>query len=783
MISLALGIGACSAIFSIVYGVLVRPLPYPNADRVVMVYMHFHPQDMDHGTMSDADFQDWNAQNQSFEAPGLFYEGAIFEITGKTEPELVSGAVVTPGFFSTLGQRPLLGRVFLPADEKMGSNDIVVLSEGLWRRLFNSSPEAIGLSLHMSGQTFTVVGVMPQSFRLPSDKDQLWTNYHLDHAQKRGGWFSYGIARLKPHVTFGQAQTEVNEIGRRIERANPTLYSNLTIPLVPLRESIVGNVGPALLVMFGAVLLVLLIAVVNVSNLFLVRGASRDREIALRRSLGAGSIRIVLQLLTENTLLVIAGGVLGIALAYCAVEFLRLWNPGNLPRTEDIRLDGTVLAFTCLVTLGSGFLFSVVPALQSFRIDLNTALKEGGRSGAPNLTHRRTHSILAVSEISLSVTLLVGAGLLLHSFVQLQRVDAGFRASPQNVLASKIWITEAKPINSTARLAIYQRLLEKARALPGITAAALSRTVPPDGGSVGWSPFMIEGQAWNQGTHPAFPYLPISDDYFSALTVPLLKGRYFTPNDKADSQKVTIISDGFARRYFPNEDPIGKRIKLGGPEYPNFPYMDIVGVVGDVKYFGLAREFAPAVYVPLSQDVPVYTFLIVRSKISAISVAQEIHGAIDSMGGDVVLMRVNTMEELLADSVAEPRFRTTLLVVFATVALVLAAVGVYGVLAYSVVQRRREMGVRIALGGQRRDILRLVMGQGLGLTGAGLTIGIAISLGLTFVLKGLLFQVTPTDPVTLFCVAAVLGLTALAACYLPARRATNVDPMVALRHE
>jgi len=745
--------------------------------------MHFHPQDMDHGTMSDADFQDWKAQNRSFEAPGLFYEGAIFEITRKSEPELVSGAVVTAGFFSTLGDRPLLGRVLLPADEKVGSSEVVVLSEGLWRRLFNSNPGVIGQTLLMSGQTFTVVGVMPRSFHLPSESDELWTNYRLGPVAKRGGWFSYGIARLKPGVTIEYAQTEVNEIGRRIERANPTLYSNLTLPLVPLREYIAGNVRPALLVMLCSVFLVLLIAVVNISNLLLGRAASRDREIAVRRSLGAGRIRIVSQLLTENALLALTGGVLGLGLAYGAIELLRAWNPANLPRTEDIRLDGTVLAFTCLVSLGTVLPLGLVPAFQSSSIDLNTGWRQGGRTGAPNRTRRRTHSILAVSEIALSVVLLVSAGLLLRSFIQLQKVDTGFYAPPRNILALKLWVTEARPIDSRTRFAIYQRLLERVRTVPGVKAAALSRTVPPEGGSVGWSPFMIEGQAWNPGTHPAFPYLPISDDYFGSLAVPLLKGRFFTPNDKADSKKVTIISDGLARRYFPNEDPIGKRIKLGGPEYPAFPYMDIVGVVGDVKYFGLARESAPAVYVPLSQDVPLYTFLVVRSNVSALSMAEAMHRAIQSLGGDLVSVRMNTMEELLSDSVAEPRFRTTLLGTFAGVALLLAAIGVYGVLAYSVVQRTHEIGVRIALGGQQGDILRLVVGQGLLLTILGLGIGIAISLGLTFALQGLLFQVKPTDPATLVCVVILLGLTALVASYVPARQAAHINPLVTLHHE
>jgi predicted permease len=783
VLTLALGIGACSIIFSVFYGVLVRPLPYPAADRVVRVYMHFHPQDMDYGTMSPADFQDWQAQNRSFESLGIFNEGAPFEIDGKSESELVPGAFVTSGFFSTLGERPLLGRVFLPADDKMDSANAVVLSEGLWRRLFNSNPNTIGQSLRLNGDTYTVVGVMPRSFRLPSEKDELWANYSLDSVAKRPGWFSYGIGRLKPSVTLEQAQIEVNEIGRRIEQVNPMWYTNLTLPLVPLRESIIGDVRPALLLMFGAVVFVLLITIVNVSNLVLVRATSRTREIAMRRSLGAGPARIALQLTVESMLLAFAGGTQGIALAYCGVKAAHVWHPENLPRVEDIRLDGTLVAFTCFVTLGAAVFCSVLPAVLSLKVDLNSGLKKAESVSIGNRSRVRPQSVLVISEIALSVALLIGAGLLLRSFLQLQRVDAGFHAPPENVLALKLWITRAKPVDPAQRTAIFEHLLEKVRILPGIRAAAFSRTVPPDGGPVGFSPFMIEGQTWDVGGHPSFPYLQASEDYFSALAIPLLKGRYFTQDDTVGSRKVAIISGAFAQRYFPNEDPLGKRIKLGGPESPQFPYLKIVGVVGDVKYFGLAPLAEPAVYVPLTQDVPIITFLVVRSNLSAASVARQVERSIQAMDGDLVLVHTNTMEDLLWNSVAEPRFRTTLLGIFAGTALVLAAIGVYGVLAYSVVQHTHEIGVRIAVGAQRRDISRFILGQGVRLTAAGLAIGIAISLSLTSVLRGLLFQVNPSDPLTLACVAFLLGLTALAACYVPARRASRVDPMVALRYE
>jgi predicted permease len=779
ILTLALGIGANTAMFGIVRSVLLRPLPIPHFDRVVRVYMHFHPQDMDLGTMSDSDFRDWKAFNRSFESLGLFYNGATFELTGRGETELISGTYVTAGVFSTLQQRPLLGRALLAQDDKPDSSAVVVLSEHLWRRLFNSNPNAVGQSVDLGGKAFTIVGVMPQSFRFRSEKDELWANYWLDPSPRRGPWFSYGIARLKPGVTLEQAQAEVNEIGQRIEQANPTTYSNLTLPLLPLRESIVGDVRSSLLLMFGAVFLVLLIAVVNVSNLLFVHSSSRHLEIAIRRSLGAGRLQIALQLFTESTLLALIGGVLGLYLGYGCVELLRVWNPGSLSHIQDIHLDGTVMTFTCFVTLGAWILCSLGPAVQASQVDLISPLKAEGHTA--NSESRRTHSVLAVSEIALSVVLLVGAGLLLHSFIQLQKVNAGFQAPPQNVLAAKFSVTTTKPFDSKAWLATYERVLEKIQHLPGVTSAALSKSIPPNGGC-GCSPFTIEGQTWSPNAYPSFPYVAVSDDYFSSLAIPLLKGRYFTRDDRPDSRKVAIISDSLARRYFPNQDPIGKRIRLGVPEDVKWPYAEIVGVVGDVKYLGLARPPEPAFYVPLTQDVnPV--FLVVRSTVSAASVAQEVRAAIKSIGNDVIFIRMNTMEELVADSVAPPRVRTVLLGTFASVALLLAAIGVYGVLAYSVAQRRHEMGIRVALGAQRQDILWLVVGRGLQLTLVGLAIGTVGSLALAFALRGLLFQVKPADPVTFIGVGVVLLFAAVVACYVPARRAARVDPLITLHYE
>jgi putative ABC transport system permease protein len=779
ILTLALGIGANTAMFSIVRDLLLKPLTIPNPDQIVRVYMHFHPQDMDLGTMADSDFRDLEILNHSFQSLGLFLEGAPFEITGSGETQLVSGAFATSGFFSTLEQAPLLGRVFLPQDEMPNSGPVVILSEALWRGLFNANPNAIGQTIHLGNQNFTIVGVMPRSFRFPSDKDELWANYAFDPLTKRGPWFSYGIARLKPGVNLERAQADVNAIGRRIEQANPTLYSNLTLPLIPLRESIIADVRPSLLLMFAAVFVVFLIAVVNVSNLLLVHGASRRREIAIRRSLGAAHLRIALQLFAESISLLSLGGALGFSFAYGAIRLVRRFNPENISEVRDIHFDASVLTFAGLLTLGAWILCTLGPVFLNSRVDLNVALKCAGSFPSP--AGPRALSTLVVCEIALSAVLLVCTGLLLRSFLELQKVNPGFHAPPKNILVLKFFITQSRPFNPEDWLAIYQRLLVNVQGLPGVTSAALSRSVPPDSGC-GCSPFMIEGQPWTPGAYPAFPYVAVTENYFSSLAIPLLKGRAFSAQDQPESRRVAIISNSLARRYFPNQDPIGKRIKLGGPEDRKWPYLEIVGVVGDVKYLGLARPFEPACYVPLTQDVE-NVFLVVRSALPASTVAQEVRAAIKTSGSDVVFVGMNTMEQLLSNSVAAPRLRTTLVAIFASVALLLAAIGVYGVLAYSVAHRRREIGVRMALGAQTGDVLRLVVGHGLKIAWLGLAIGAATSFAFTFVLRKLLFRVKPTDPITFLAVCIVLMLAALAACYLPARRALRVDPLIALHYE
>jgi putative ABC transport system permease protein len=787
VLALALGIGANSAIFSVVYGVLLRPLPFPDADRLALVYMHFSPQNMEHGNISIADFLDWRAQNRSFEEPALFAVAGVaqlrrFDITGAGEPEQVRGSAVTAGFFPALRVNARLGRLFLPGEDAAGGEHKVVLSESLWRRRFGSRSDAIGQSITLNGAPYTIIGVLPASFQFARMPDnEVWTNLLLNPPTHRGPYFYNGLGRLQPGVTFEQAQAEMNAIGGSIERVNSNWYSRVTMPVVPLREALVGTVRPALLVLFGAVVFVLLIATVNVANLLLARASVREREIAVRAALGAGRWRLIRQLLTESTLLALLGGAVGLFFAYAGVQMVRAWNPGDLPRVNDIHLDGHVLAFTFVISVVIGVLFGLAPAMHSSR-GLNAALNEGGRSGTAGAARHRTHAVLMVSEVALSLVLLIGAGLLLRSFSLLQQVKAGFSADPQKVLAVDITLSGAKYAQGKAQVAFFDRLIEQARSLPGVESAALSDSLPPsDAGDS--DTFVIEGQPWTQEGFPSTDNGILGPGYLRTLGIPLLKGRDFSDSDTSDSLPVTLISESLARRYFPNDDPIGHRLKQSDPNLHGSPFMEIVGVVGDVKYDGLDAKSDMAYYTPYRQNFARNMYLVVRSGLPAAGLLRTLHQQIRDLDPDVVINSPSTLEQVMSESVAQPRFRTFLLGLFAAIALLLAAIGIYGVIAYSVAQRTHEIGIRMALGAQRVDVLRLVAGRGLRLTLAGLAIGVVVALAVTRLLSTLLFGVGPTDPLTFAAMAVLLCAVAVVACAEPAHRAMRVDPMVALRYE
>lgn len=781
VLALALGIGAVSTIFSVVYGVLYRDLPYQDADRLAMVYMRFSPQNNERGNMSVADFLDWRAHNTVFENPAAYANDRL-DITGNGEPEQVVGAIVTPSFFSALRVAPLVGRVFDPGEDRPGIS-VAVLGERLWRRRFGANQSAIGQPIVVNGTPCTVVGIMPAGFGFPRAETELWVNLELPPPTRRGPFFLKGLARLKAGVTFDQAQRETNAIGRRIETSHPDAYSNLTLPVVLLRDSIVGNVRTALLVILGAVVCLLLIATLNVANLFLARAAARERDTNVRFSLGATRLRVARQLVTEGVLLSLVGGALGVALAYGGTRLLHLWNLGNLPRIDEIRMDSRVVAFTCAISIVCGIVFGLAPALRRSRADLSSSLREGGRGGTSGAAKRRVYAALVVCEMALSLILLSGAGLLLRSFVSLQQVALGFQAAPESILTMQISPLESRYENTDSAVLFYQRLLDRVQQVPGVEHAAISDSLPPNR-QADADTFQIEGEPLRDGQlHPAVTVAQISAGYVRTIGLPLLKGRSFTERDTATSPRVTLISDSFARRFFTGRDPIGLRIKQSGPNLTRLPYMEIVGVVGDTKYEGMDRQSDAAYYMPFTQSLALRTYLVVRSTLPAGTLAPALRREVASIDPDVVVTQVSTMRQAVFESVAQPRFRTAALGLFAGLALLLAAIGVYGVLSYSVTQRYQEFGIRMALGADRGDVLRVVLRDGASIAAIAIAIGVPGAFALTGLLSSLLFATSATDGLTFLGVSLILIVVAFVASAVPALRATRIDPLVALRFE
>lgn len=698
---------------------------------------------------------------------------------GAHDPEQVQGSGVSAGFFSTLRVQPLLGRVFHPGEDQATSPPEVILSESLWRRRFGASPAVLGQTISVAGSRSTIVGVMPSSFGFPRENTELWINLQLAPPTRRGPFLYRGIARLKPGVTLEQAQADTNAIGRRIMREHP-YYKNLTLPVVGLREALVGSVKTPLLVLIGAVALVLLIAVGNVANLMLARATVREREMALRLSLGAGRSRLIRQLLTESVVLAVVGGVAGLGLAYGGIQLLRAWNPGNLPLIAFVHLDSRALAFMLLVSSLTGVLFGLAPALQNSRADLNSTLKEAGR-GSAGATRRRMRAGLVVAEIALSLMLLVGAGLLLRSLALLQRVTGGFTAPPEQLLTMEISSTDRKYREAPALRAYYDQVVERARHLPGVESAAVSDTLPPNRQSDA-DIFTIPGQVLGPNeTNPAVSDAVVGPGYFETLGIPLRAGRYFTEFDTEHSAPVVIISESMARRFFP-DGAIGHRLKQSGPTN-NAPYMQIAGVVADVKYTGLERDTDMAYYMPYQQNYSRPIFLVVRSTVAAATLASMLRREIQAIDRTVTLSAVSTMQQALDSDFAQPRFNTMLLLLFAGVALLLAMVGIYGVTAYSVAQRYTEIGIRMALGAGRATVLNMMIREGAGLALIGIVLGLAGAFILTRLLSTLLFGVSATDPLTFAATSFGLLAVALLATFIPAQRATRISPIRALRYQ
>jgi putative ABC transport system permease protein len=789
VLALAVGIGANTAMFSVAYGTLLRPLPYPGADRVAVVYMRYFPRDFALGTLCIRDYLMWKENNHAFESPALF-RNILVDVGEKDSggresgvPEQVQGAFVTASFFSTLAVTPLIGRTFAAGEDRPAADSLTVLSESIWRRRFGGSSTVLGRTVVVNGAPSTVIGVMPDRFRFPRRDTELWANLPLNPPTRYGPWFYRGVARLKPGVSLQQARVDIDNISLRMMQENP-YYKHLTLPTLGLRDALLGTtLKPAILVLAGAVGLVLLIAVVNVANLMLARATIRGGEMALRLSLGASRGRLVRQLLTESVLLAAIGGAAGLALAWGGIDLIRLWNPGNLPMVDSVRLDKVALGFMVLVSMLTGVLFGLAPAFEGARADLNATIKGGSRGGSASQSRARARGLLVVAEVAISLVLLVGAGLLLRSFANLQRVTGGFSTPPRQILTMLISPGNRKYFKDTkAGLVFYDEVLRRARNVPGVESAALSDSLPPDRQGDA-DTFVLDGQPLARDEiNPIISVPTVSPDFFGALGVPLIRGRNFTSHDNQDSAPVAIVSEGFARRFFPNQEALGRRIKQSGPGLGN-KWMEVVGVVGNVKYLGLTVDTDPAYYQPFGQNYGPQMFLAVRTSGDAGLVAESLRRDIQSIDRGITLAQIRTMEQELALSVSQPRFDTMLLGLFAGIAMLLAAVGIYGLIAYSVAQRTREIGVRMALGAARADVMRMIVRQSASLAAFGIVLGLGGALALTRLLRTMLFGVGVTDTVTFALAPLGMLLVILLAASVPAMRATRISPTVALRYE
>jgi len=786
VITLALGIGANTAIFSVVNTLLLRPLPFTDPDRLIQVWEANFKRGQNTMTVSYPNFAEWRNQNHVFEQIAA-YSDKTFNLTDTGEPERIQGEIVSPSLFPLLGIKPVLGRVLLPEEDYPNRVFSVVMSERLWRRHFNSDPQIIGRKIKLDSESFTVVGVVPNVtdlFDLQSD-NELWVPIsHSFGFNNRYGHYLDVVARLKPGVTRQQAQANMDTIAGALAAQYPSSNVDHAVRLVPLQQQIVGDFKLAVLVLLGAVLFVLLIASANVANMLLARGASRKREIAIRAALGAGRWRIVRQLLIESLSLSALGGAVGLLFALWGVYVLVAFGPADLPRAKEVAADGRVLVFTFAVSLLTGIIFGLVPALQASRPDLNETLKESGRSATGSAGHRRVRNLLVVSEIALSLVLLVGAGLLMRSFVKLEAVNPGF--NPNNVLTMKISLRGPNYQKDTPIIAFHDQLIEKIKALPGVQAVATRSHVPiaADDGYANLS-FGIEGRLPDAANRLTAFYNAVSPDYFQTMEIPVLKGRPFEARDDRKSQSVIIINETLARRYFPGEDPIGRRMTLNDEDPKEEDWATIVGVVRDTKprAVDLTASAVPEMYMPFAQQPESSTALMIRTTNNPASVAAAVRHEVQTLDKTQLVHSVRTLDSVMSEAVATPRFRTSLLGVFAFVALILAMVGIYGVMSYAVTQRTHEIGIRIALGARAADVLKLIVRNGMGPVLLGVALGLAGAIGLTRLMVSLLFGVTPTDAVTLATVTVGLVLVALISCCIPARRATKVDPLVALRYE
>jgi putative ABC transport system permease protein len=795
LLALALGIGANTALFGTVNAIVLRPLPYTEPERLVMIWENNPEIDLggfDLFPVSAGSFVDWRDQNQVFDQVSII-NGARYSLTGLDTPERLGGASVSHNFFELMGVQAERGRAFLQEEDRPGAGRVVVISHGLFERRFGSDPDILGKAMTLDGSSYTIVGVMPAGFGFPRAEDlpsyfqlppqaEVWTPIGLTAEQinNRSSHNKAAIARLRPHVTLSQAQADLDAIARRAAEQYEEARG-FGVTLVPLQEQVVGNVRTALYVLFGAVGFVLLIACANVANLLLARSAARQKEVAIRTALGASRLRIVRQMLTESVVLSVLGGALGLLVAYLGVKALLIAGPDSIPRKHEVGIDAAVLAFTFLVSLATGVLFGVAPAFQATRLSLNEILKEGVRGSSLGAGHNRTRSLLVIGEVSLALVLLVGAGLLVRSFIRLLQVEPGF--DPQNVLTVKLELPDSKYSEFSQQTALFKQVIERVKSLPGVTSASACSDLPLSGNEE-IDMFTVEGrpQGKTLAETPLADFRFIDHDYFDTMRIRLRSGRAFTDRDTETSPSVVIISQTLAERFWPGEDPIGKRLKAGDYQ-SKAAWASVVGLVGDVKHSALNIEPRPQLYFPYQQKHWAQMTIVARTAANPANLAAALRDQVWAVDRDQPLTKVSTLEQFLENSISQRRFNVLLLGALSAVAMVMAAVGIYGVISYSVTQRTHEIGVRMALGATPTGVMRLIVRQGMALALVGVGAGLAAALALTRVMTSLLYGVSPTDPLTIIFVPLALTSVALLACYIPARRATRIDPGVALRYE
>jgi len=785
--TIALGIGANTAIFSVVYAVLLRPLPYPQADRLALLWTRLEKIGLEQNWISEPEVLDFREQSQQFESFGVV-NGSSFILTGTGEPEQVNGASVSSNFFSVLGTKMKAGRDFLPDEEKPGAPRVAIISDAFWQRVFGGEASALGSTINLSGTPTTIVGILSSHFALMvppealvSSNVDVWIPYAVDYAkQERDSHGLTVIGRMKPGVTLQQAQEEMNAIAARLYPIYYT-HTGFEVKVVSLHGDLVKKMRPALLVLLGAVCAVLLIACANVANLLLGRAASREREMAVRAAIGASRTRLLRQLMTESVLLSLIGGATGLGLATWVVQGLLALSPRNLPRMEEVSIDLRMLAFTTIVAALTGIIFGLVPALKASKTNLTVSLKEGGR-GVAGGTHR-SRTAIVVAEIALSLVLLIGAGLLMRSFERLTQVNPGF--DPHNVLSAEMLVPRSKYNKRQLMASFYQQLLEKLKSVPGVESAAAISQLPLSGDYWGGT-LTFEGVTANaeRGNLASFEVdqRAITPDYFTTMKTPLLEGRYFMDQDSS-KHSVAIVDETLAKRLWPDSSPIGHRFTFGRfPEKPT-DWVEIVGVVRHIRHHRLDANVREEVYHPHAIVTFSQMTLAIRTSTDPLSIAGAVRDTVKSLDPDQPVYRMRTMDELVSGALAPARFTLLLLMIFAGVAATLAIIGIYGVVSQAVSERTHEIGVRMALGAQVSDVLMMVVGQGLKLISVGVAVGLLGAFVLTRLMSGLLYEVSATDPTTFIILAIILTGVALAACFVPARRAAKVDPMISLRYE